>query len=117
MGMFTKFRVLNYLFSENARGKMIAHCLNFDLVASADDLAEAERRLDVVVRFHIESFIKSDGATGLGGSAPKKKWAEYTKCLRAGNVLPSSTLRINVPEVVPMEKPYGELDVVAAKAA
>jgi hypothetical protein len=117
--MLSQFKVLHYLFSVNARKKIIAHCLNFDFVTSGDTLEEAERRLDTLVKFHIETFIKSNGLSGLGASAPKKFWAEYVACLRQGGkfVLPSSTLRINVPEIVPMEKPYGELEIVAAKAA
>jgi|SRR6267378_8354000 len=115
--MFSRFRVLNYLFSVNARNKTIAHCLNFNIVASADDIKEAERRLDVLVRLHIENFIKSQGMSGLSGPAPKEFFARYTYSLRHGGALPSSTLRINIPEVIPMEKPYGDLDVVSAKAA
>jgi len=117
--MLPQFKVLNYLFSVNARNKVIAHCLNFDFVVSGDTLEVAERRLDTLVKFHIETFIKSNGMSGLGSSAPKKFWFEYVECLRHGGnfVLPSSTLRINIPEVVPMEKPYGELEIIAAKAA
>ena len=115
--MLQRFGVLNYLFSVNARKKTIAHCLNFNIVASADDHDEAERRLDVLVRMHIENFIKSQGVSGLTGPAPKEYFDRYTYSLRHGGALPSSTLRINVPEVVPMEKPYGDLEVVSAKAA
>jgi hypothetical protein len=115
--MFPQFKVLNYLFSINSRNKTIAHCLNFDIVATADDMEEAERRLDLLVRFHIESFIKSRGATGLSGPAPQEFFTAYTHSLRHGGALPSSFLRINIPEVIPMEKPYGDLEVVSAKAA
>jgi len=115
--MLPSFKVLHYLFSCNAREKTVAHCLNFDIVATADDMAEAERRLDVLVRFHIESYIRSNGATCLSGPAPQRFWNEYTYSLRHGGALPSSTLRINIPDIVPMEKPYGEVEVVGAKAA
>src|SRR5437899_2481139 len=115
--MFPRFRVLNYLFSVNGRKKTIAHCLNFDIVATADDMEEAERRLDVLVRFHIETFIKSHGASGLSGPAPKEFFTDYAHSLRHGGALPASTLRICIPEVVPMEKPYGDLEIVSAKAA
>src|SRR5262249_5920979 len=117
MGTLAKLNVLHYMFSVNKRNKTIAHCLNFDLVTSADSLAEAEKRLDTLVRLQIESYLRSNGATGLGSPAPKSFWAKYTEVLRSGGVLPSSTLRICVPEVVPMEKPYGELEIIAARAA
>jgi hypothetical protein len=106
--MFPRFRVLNYLFSVNARNKTIAHCLNFNIVASADTLEEAEHRLDVLVRLHIESFIKSHGASGLSGPARKEFFTRYTHSLLHGGALPPGTLRINVPEIVPMEKPAAE---------
>ena len=117
MGSFQKFRVLHYFFSTNDRDKTIAHCLDFDLVTSGDSIEEAERRLDILVRFQIETFLKSNGHTRLGGQAPKRFWSAYTDCLRHGGALPSSTLRINVPQPVPMEKPYGELEIVSAKLA
>jgi len=105
------------LFSVNSRNKTIAHCLDFDFVTSGDNLEEAEKNLDTVVKFHIETFLKSNGLSGLASPAPKRFWAEYTKSLRQGGALPPSTLRIDVPQVVPMEKPYGELEVVGTKAA
>lgn len=117
MGLFQKFRVLHYFFSLNERGKTIAHCLDFDLVTSGDSIADAERRLDTLVKFQIESFIRSYAHTRLGGQAPKRFWAAYTDSLRHGGALPSSSLRIEVPQPVPMEKPYGELEIVSAQLA
>jgi hypothetical protein len=117
MGKLARLNVIHYLFSVNKRNKTIAHCLDFDLVASAENLEVAEKRLDTLVRLHIESYIRSNGATGLGEPAPKNEWVAYAQILRDGGALPSSTLRINVPEVVPMQVPYGELEVVSAKAA
>jgi predicted RNase H-like HicB family nuclease len=117
MGMFQKFRVLHYLYSLNKRNRYVAHCLDFDLVTAADSLEEAERRLDILVRLHIESFLKSNDLGALNGSAPTEFWNQYTETLRLGRTLPSSTLRIGVPQVVPMHEPYGELPIVAALAA
>ena len=117
MGTFQKFRILHYFFSVNARNKTIAHCLDFDLVTSGDSMEDAEHRLDTLVRFQIESFLRSNGHTRLGGQAPKRFWTEYTNSLRHGGALPMSSLRINVPQPVPMEKPYGELEIVSAKLA
>ena len=117
MGQFQKFRVLHYFFTVNNRNKTIAHCLDFDLVTSGDSIEDAERRLDILVKFQIETFLKSNGVSGLGGQAPKRFWTAYIDCLRHGGALPSSTLRIDVPSPVPMEKPYGELQVVGANLA
>ncbi len=117
MSALPKLNLLHYFFSLNRRGRWIAHCLNFDIVTAADDLDEAGRRLDVLVKTHIESVLKSNGRCTLSERAPKDFWTRYTNSLRAGGALPSRTLRIEVPEVVPMPMPYGELEVVEARAA
>ena len=117
MGMLPRLKVLHYLFSLNKRNRYVAHCLNFDIVATAENMEEAERRLDALVRSHVESYLNSNGLSGLSGPAPSSYFDIYTKSLRHGGALPSTTLRIHIPEVIPMELPYGELDVVSAKAA
>ena len=117
MGMLSKINVLHYFFSLNKRNRFVAHCLNFDIVATAETMEEAERRLDALVRFHIESYLRTNGAACLSSPAPKEFFNSYSESLRHGGALPSSTLRISVPQTVPMPMPYGELEVVSAKAA
>lgn len=117
MGSYQKFRVLHYLYSLNKRNRYVAHCLDFDLVTAADSLQEAERRLDVLARLHIESFLRSNDPAALNAAAPNEFWNTYTNTLRNGRTLPPSTLRVSVPDVVPMHDPYGELPVVAAMTA
>jgi predicted RNase H-like HicB family nuclease len=117
MAKYKRFRLLHYFLSVNRRGKHVAHCLNFDIVATADTMEEAERRLDALVKVHIEGFLKSSGMSGLGEPAPKEFWVHYTDCLRQGGALPASWLRIEIPKVIPMDSPYGELEIVSAKAA
>jgi hypothetical protein len=117
MGLVPKIRVLHYLFKTNKREKFIAHCLNFDIVTSADTREEAERRLDMLMKSYLENLLRGGGICGTNEPAPQKFWDEYTFALQNGGALPSSTLRIEVPEMVPMEMPYGMLPVVAAKAA
>src|SRR5260370_33817386 len=111
MGSYQKFRVIHYLISLNKRRRYVAHCLDFDLVTAADSLKEAERRLDVLVRLHIESFLRSNDPAALNGAAPNEFWSAYTDTLRKGKTLPPSTLRVSVPDVVPMHETYGELPV------
>jgi len=91
--------------------------LDFDLVTAADSLQEAERRLDIIVKLHLESFLQTNDMGALNGTAPNEFWARYTETLRQGKTLPPSTLRVSVPDVVPMREPYGELPVVSAIAA
>jgi hypothetical protein len=114
---FQKFNILHYLYSVNKRGRFVAHCLDFDLVATANDMAEANQRLDTLVKFHIESFLNSNGLSGLNRAAPKEFFDEFTDALRNGRMLPDRTLRIDVPEPIPMAMPYGELEVIAGRAA
>jgi hypothetical protein len=117
MGMFPKIRVLHYLYKMNKREKFIAHCLNFDIATSADTREEAERRLDVLMKSYLENMLRCVAVCGANEPAPQKFWDEYTHALQNGGALPSSTLRIEVPEMVPMEMPYGMLPVVSANAA
>jgi hypothetical protein len=112
-------KVLNYLFSNSKSNnrRIVAHCLNFDLVAAADDIKEAERRLDLIVRYHVASYISTNGASGINESAPSEFWAQYTDSLRQGRILPASTLRITLPEMSLIKMADGDLEVVSAQAA
>ena len=109
-------KVLNYLFSENKRGKAVAHCLNFDLVATAADPKEAERRLDLLVRYHLASYMSTNGASGIGEPAPSEYWDTYTEALREGRVT-MSTLRITLPDLSPIKMADREMEIVVAQAA
>lgn len=110
-------RVLNYLYSVNKRRRVVAHCLNFDLVATANDVKEAERRLDLLVRYHVASYMSTNGASGINRQAPSEFWAQYTEALREGRTMPPSTLHITLPEMSPIKMQNGEMEVVGAQLA
>jgi hypothetical protein len=110
-------KVLNYFYSINKRNRIVAHCLNFDLVATAQDMKEAERRLDLLVRYHIASYMATNGASGIDAPAPGEFWAQYTDALRNGRILPASTLHITLPKQSPIRMLDGDLEIVSAKAA
>lgn len=109
--------VLNYFFSVNAKNRFVAHCLNFDLVATATDKEEAERRLDLLVRYHLASYMATNGASGLDASAPENYWENYETALREGRVVEIAPLRITLPELSPIKLCDKELKVLAARAA
>ena len=110
-------KVLNYLFSVNKRKRVVAHCLNFDLVATADNITEAERRLDLLVRYHVASYMTTNGASGINESAPADFWSKYTEAVRQGRVRPASTLHITLPEMSPIKMRDGDMEVIGAELA
>lgn len=118
MGGFPKFNILHYLYSMNRGGRWVAHCLDFDIVATAKDLEESESRLDTLVKRHLERFLRTNGACALDGSAPEVFWTRWTECLHGkGTVMPSRILEIEVPSPIHMPNPIGEVKVVEARAA
>src|SRR5258708_19743466 len=108
-------KVLNYMFFINKRRRVVAHCLNFDLGTTAEDHAEAERRLDLVVRYHVASYMSTNGESGINEPAPSNYWAQYTEAVRQGRVRPASTLRITLPEMSPIKMRDGDLEVIGAE--
>jgi hypothetical protein len=110
-------KVLNYLFFVNRNSRVVAHCLNFDLVATAGDIKEAERQLDLLVRCHVASYMRTNGASGINEPAPLDFWEQYTQALREGNVRPASTLRISLPEMSPIEMPDRDMEKVGVELA
>jgi hypothetical protein len=110
-------KVLNYMFSVNKRRRVVAHCLNFDLVTTADDIKEAERRLDLLVRYHVASYMTTNGASGINQPAPSEYWALYTEAVRQGRVRPASTLHITLPDMSPIKMGNGDMEVIGAQLA
>jgi hypothetical protein len=110
-------KVLNYLYSVNKRNRTVAHCLNFDIVTAADNIEEAERRLDLLVRYHLASYMTTNGASGINQPAPSDYWSQYTAALREGRIRPKSTLRITLPEMSPIKMRDGDMEVVGAQMA
>lgn len=119
MVAFQRLNLLHYFYSLNGKGRWIGHCLDFDIVATAEDFKESERRLDMLVKRHIERTLRSGGACPLDAPAPEEFWNRWTDCARPEQncMLPPRTLRIEVPAPVPMANPYGQLNVLEAKAA
>jgi hypothetical protein len=74
-------RFLHYMISHQ-KNKVIAHCLDYDIVAAADDQEEAIQRLNFIVRSHVETAHRYKNESALQHKAPQEFWDcfEKTNC-------------------------------------
>ena len=115
-----QLRELHYLFTTKSHGRVVAHCLDIDIVTAANDIAEAEKRLDCLVRLQIEEALATGNFPALvSDSSPAAFFDTFNECIRSGRIYSSKnpTLRVRVPEVIPMDTPFGSIGVIAALAA
>jgi len=113
--VFPKLRQLHYLVSES-EGKHVAQCLDLDIVATGTDIPNSVRRLDTLVKAHIEGSLMTGNYSNLATPSPKNYWDSYN----AGEeiVLENhQTLEIRLPEIVPMNKPESSLGITARQLA
>jgi hypothetical protein len=90
-----KIFALHYLFTPKA-GRVVAHCLDLDLVVEGKDESIAEARLNMVVR---AAFAQAASAGDLALAlfpAPPHFWGE----LKHAKALPTATLVIETPPMV-----------------
>ncbi len=113
-----KLRELHYLYTTKPHGRVVAHCLDLDIVTAADDIDEAEKRLDFLVTVQIEEALVSGNYTVLTTTAPKSYFDEFNQCFVAKRIRASKNpvLKIRMPDVVQMDQPYGSVGVLAAMA-
>lgn len=114
-----KIRELHYLYTIKPQGRTVAHCLDLDIVTAADDIDEAEKRLDFLVTLQIEYYLNAGNYAALMTTAPKVYFDRFNECVRAGKskIPKNPVLRIRVPDVVPMDQPFGSIGVLAATSA
>lgn len=55
----------------------LAHCLQFDIVATDDSLAQVKKAIIQLCLAHIEYSVQHDNLAYLFSPAPKEVWAEY----------------------------------------
>lgn len=87
---------LHYLFSHTRDGKVVAHCLDLDLVTSGSDLNAAEASLNAIVLAQIASCFTSGNYAQLRVRAPNKYW----DALKEATELEKANLEVEVPPVV-----------------
>lgn len=67
---------LHYLVSQSG-SKVIGHCLDYDLVVSADTYHEALRRLTFVVGAHVRTSERQGAGDALKHRAPETFWNKF----------------------------------------
>ena len=89
--------LLHYLLTE-PDGQHCAHCLDLDLVATAETRKAAAQKLDRLVKATIELALATQQYGNLATKAPQIFWNEYA----AGNPveLEPKSLQIKIPESV-----------------
>jgi hypothetical protein len=92
----TILTALHYLFTPTTDGKMIAHCLDLDLVTSGKNIDEAEDRLNATVLVQIGTCYVAGNFAQLRFKAP----AEYWQALSDAKELEKKHLEVEVPPVV-----------------
>ena len=106
--------LLHYLLSKS-EGKHVAHCLDLDLVAVAEDRKKAVARLDILVKAHIELALATGHLINLATKAPQNFWKQFAEGEPVK--LDPSTIQIQIPEsvqIVPVES--SELIILAHAA-
>lgn len=98
--------VLHYLMTKS-EDRHVAHCLDLDIVVSAPDLRETERRLDLLVRNYLEKVISQNNLSALNTAAPPEYWELYFSGKAIDPQPP--TLRLRLPE-------SGEIGILAKAA-
>lgn len=111
-----KIRELHYMFTTKSHGRVVAHCLDLDIVTAANDIQEAEKRLDLLTALHIEEALSTGNYAALSTAAPSRYWNDFNQAFRSGMVhkMSNPTLTVRVPDVVPLEHTQSSIGVLAA---
>jgi hypothetical protein len=112
-----KLRTLHYLFSHSSTGNIIAHCLDFDIVAAGKELEEVDRKLSTLVKLYIESSLAVANYSALNTKAPERYWAVFQDAWDHARIVKSTRLTFRLPEILPLEYPESQLGILAAMAA
>ena len=107
----SQLNILHYLISEKPK-YAVGHCLDFDLVATADSIEEALHRLDALVRCCLKDALENRSTIK---SAPKEYWRQFLSAQPYGNG--ERWIDIKVPEIVPIEDARSHIPVEAKRAA
>jgi hypothetical protein len=104
----TILTALHYLFTHTHEEKVVAHCLDLDLVVSGTDIDKAEERLNAVVLAQISSCFTAGNFAQLRFKAPNSYW----EALSEAKDLSKKHLEVEVPPIVlPVERSVVSLQV------
>ena len=110
MPALPQLTVLHYLISQSD-GVFTAHCLDLDLISVGPDLQSAGRKLDRLVKAHIELSLATSNISNLATKAPQSYWKQF---LAGTNVdLEPKSIHIKVPQTVPLVSPESEIGILA----
>ncbi len=96
--------VVHYLLSERS-GEHVAHCLDLDLLSVGESREVAVKKLDNLVKSHIEFALGSGRLVNLATKAPQRYWNEFMDGEQVE--LDPKTIRIEIPstvQVVPLSE-------------
>ncbi len=68
------------ILTKEENGFFVAHCLEFDIVATADTVDHAQRECVALICAQIEYAFTHDNLDNLYHSAPAEVWAEFFTC-------------------------------------
>jgi hypothetical protein len=98
---------LHYLFTHSGN-KVVAHCLDLDLVTSGPNMEQAEARLNATVLAQIGTCYTAGNFSQLAVKAP----AEYWETLSDAKELDKTHLKVEIPPVVlPVRRSFVTLAV------
>lgn len=106
---FPSLRTVHYLITEKT-AKIVAHCLDLDVVAVGPDRETAVRRLNAVVIGQISLAIGSGNILLLNHKAPQEYWDRWNACPNVSKM----TVTIQLQDPIPAK---GEIGVVEAACA
>ena len=103
MNSVPRLDALHYLFTEKS-DRIVAHCLDLDLVAVGKDRPTAEHRLNLIVATQIAGAYSAGNHAVLLFHAPSQFWRTMNKAQN----LPNSTLTIETtpPMTLPIEQRF-----------
>ncbi len=76
---------LHYLVSESG-SRFVVHCLDYDLIASAETYHEAVRRLTFVVSAHVATANRQGLQMALEHKAPDGYWEKFQHLRDEGSI-------------------------------
>lgn len=104
----TILTALHYLFTHTREGKVVAHCLDLDIVTSGTDIDKAEERLNALVLAQISSCYTAGNFAQLRFQAPNSYW----QALSEAKDLSKKHLEVEVPPIVlPVQRSVVSLQV------
>jgi len=118
----SRLDALHYLFTKKT-DRVVAHCLDLDLVAVAGDIDTAEHRLDSAVKAHIAWAYAAGNNAALSCHAPREYWISMNRATQIANKLlfietvPPMTLPVEKTVIVAVELPVFRAEVPLADAA